>query len=343
MGFWECLKSVGKILHGNTYRWSMMKKSSVSRMQRFMYSQILCYVLERWIRTQHQILFGNSSWVASKIHHNTKLWTLLTENRWNSSEIFYQDSLHCSSSKKSKSSWTKWANQNNSKDESSSCRCSMTSCGELKTMKRNVLLIPHLCRHSQKDFQQDVGHSSNLGQRQSGIPLTKEDQEENGTESLNWWWSKRKQTASFPSHESIVSRNDQKQRRWEFFSSFLCRWEYDWNFFFAQLFLLISSVSVNSILPIQQNSMKNGYDENNNYNMSDETRCEINYSIITNNKWDVNTHNNMQLTMHNTYTNDDVHTDACVVHSMRWARTQRALFHTWCHLTPHWLKSWVFS
>ena len=34
----------------------MMKKSSVSRMQRFMYSQILCYVLERRIRTQHQIL-----------------------------------------------------------------------------------------------------------------------------------------------------------------------------------------------------------------------------------------------------------------------------------------------
>ena len=100
MGFWECLKSGGKILHGNTYRWSMMKKSSVSRMQRFMYSQILCYVLERW-------MFGNSSWIGSKIHHNTKLWTQLTENRWNSSEIFYQDSLHCSSSKKSKSSWTK--------------------------------------------------------------------------------------------------------------------------------------------------------------------------------------------------------------------------------------------
>ena len=40
-------QSVGKILHGNNYLWSMMKKSSVSRMQRFMYSQILCYVLER--------------------------------------------------------------------------------------------------------------------------------------------------------------------------------------------------------------------------------------------------------------------------------------------------------
>ena len=103
------------------------------------------------------------------------------EFRWNISH----DSLHCSLSTKSKSSSAKWANHNNSKDELSSCRCSMTSYGDIKTMKLNVLLIPHLCLHSQKDFQQDVGQSSDLGQKQSGIPLTKKDQEENGTESLN--------------------------------------------------------------------------------------------------------------------------------------------------------------
>ena len=60
------------------------------------------------------------------------------EFEWNIS----QDSPHCSSSKKSKSSWAIWANPTNSKDELSSCRCSMTSYGELKTTKRNVLLIP---------------------------------------------------------------------------------------------------------------------------------------------------------------------------------------------------------
>ena len=32
-----CLKSTGKFLHGDNYLWSMLKKSSVSRMQRFMY------------------------------------------------------------------------------------------------------------------------------------------------------------------------------------------------------------------------------------------------------------------------------------------------------------------
>ena len=79
----------------------------------------------------------------------------------------------------------KWANPNNSKDEVSSCRCSMTSHGDLKTMKRSVLLIPHLCPYSQKDFQQDVGHSSDQNQKQSGIPPTMKDLEEKGTTSLN--------------------------------------------------------------------------------------------------------------------------------------------------------------
>ena len=84
----ECLKSTGKIHHGNISLWSMMKKSSVSRTRRFTYSQILCYVLERWTRTHNQILFGKNSWVGSHIHHSTELWTQLTESRWNSSGIF---------------------------------------------------------------------------------------------------------------------------------------------------------------------------------------------------------------------------------------------------------------
>ena len=47
---------------------------------------------------------------------------------------------------------------------------------------------------------------------------------------------------------------------------------------------------------------------------SDENKCATNYSIITNNNW-IDTHN-MQLTMRNKYTNDDVHTNDCVVHIM---------------------------
>ena len=61
--------------------------------------------------------------------------------------------------------------------------------------------------------------------------------------------------------------------------------------------------------------MQHGYDENDNNNMSNETKRETNYSTT---KWnDVNTHNYMQLTEYNEYTDDDVYTDACVVHMIR--------------------------
>ena len=112
-------------------------------------------------RTEHQILSGKTSWVGSNIHHKTELWTQLTENRWNSSGIFFQDSLHCSSSKKSKSSWTKWATQNNSKDEWSSCRCSMTSDKDLKDNEQECIANSTLVSVFAKRFP--AGHWSFLG------------------------------------------------------------------------------------------------------------------------------------------------------------------------------------
>ena len=52
-------------------------------------------------------------------------------------------------------------------------------------MNGNVLLTPHLCLYLQKDFQQDVGHSSDLDRKQNGIPLATKDHKENRAESLN--------------------------------------------------------------------------------------------------------------------------------------------------------------
>ena len=56
----------GKILHGSIYLWLVMKKSSVSRTRRFTYFQILCFALERWVRTHNQIFSGKTSWRGSK-------------------------------------------------------------------------------------------------------------------------------------------------------------------------------------------------------------------------------------------------------------------------------------
>ena len=105
----EWIQLAGRILHGTINLWLVRKKSSVYRMQRFMYFQILYYVLAGWTRTHNQILLGKTSWRGSKVHQNTKLWTQLMVSQWNSSGIFSQDSPHCSSATKSKRSCQKWA------------------------------------------------------------------------------------------------------------------------------------------------------------------------------------------------------------------------------------------
>ena len=68
---------------------------------------------------------------------------------------------------------------------------------------------------------------------------------------------------------------------------------------------------VKSVPPNTENSLQHGHDENHNYDMSDETKCETNCSIK--NKWN-NTHSK-HLTKHDT--NDDVDFDNCVVHTVR--------------------------
>ena len=105
----------------------------------------------------------------------------LMEFEWNIS----QDSLHWSLSGKSKKLMSKMGEPEQFQGRIIFMSMFHDIIWEIKTMRRNVLLIPHLCLYSQKDFQQDVEHSSDLGQKQSGIPQTKKDQEEHGIESLN--------------------------------------------------------------------------------------------------------------------------------------------------------------
>ena len=83
----------------------------------------------------------------------------------------------------------KWAyNQKVSLDGSSSCRCSTTSHGELKTIKKDANQLFNSSLSMRKDFHQENGHSSDLDQKRNGILLTNINHKENGTELLNKWW-----------------------------------------------------------------------------------------------------------------------------------------------------------
>ena len=104
---------------------------------------------------------------------------------WNIS----QDSPHCSSATNSKSSCQKWAkSQKNLHDGVSSCRCSTTSHGDLKTMNRNAMLTPSSLLFVREKFHQEDGHSSDLDQKRSGILLMKANHKDNGTGLRSKWW-----------------------------------------------------------------------------------------------------------------------------------------------------------
>ena len=121
-------------------------------------------------------------------------------------------------------------NQTISMDGSSSCRCSTTSHGDPQAMNRNANWAPNSFLFVREDFHQDVGHSSNLDQKRSDILHTSIDHEENGTESLKWWWSgSEKADTSLPIHKSTTSRSAQKQRWWKIINTLLRRWGNDWN------------------------------------------------------------------------------------------------------------------
>ena len=135
----EWKQLTGKTLHGNSYLWLVMKKSSVFSTQKSTYFQILYCSLERWTRPSNQIMHGKTDWRGSKVHLNTEPWIELMVSEFNSSGISSQYSPHCSSATKFKSYCWDWVkHQRILQDELSSCRCSTTYHGDRKTTRKNA-------------------------------------------------------------------------------------------------------------------------------------------------------------------------------------------------------------
>ena len=236
---------IGRILHVNNYLWLVMKKSSVSRTRRFAYFLILCYAMERCTRTHNQRLSGKTSWRGSKVHQNTELWTQLTENRWNSSGNFRR--IHYIAARP-RSPKVPFENEHRARrierTDHLHVDLKKTSHGDLKTINRNATWASSSFLFVRKDFHQEEGHSSYMDQKRSGILLMLTDHKENGTESLNWWWSNsEKADTQFSVPRVHCPEEHSKAKEVEIFLYTSELMENDWNRFFAQSFVLISSVS----------------------------------------------------------------------------------------------------
>ena len=166
-----------------------MKKSSASRMQSYVFSDsVLC------LGKVNQNPTSNIAWeqqfeLVQKIHHNSELWIQLTENRWNSSGEW--DILRGFTTLQHVQEVQKFMTEMGEPSQFKGRIIFMSMFNDIiwriKTMKRNAMLTPRLCVNLQKkkDSLLDVGHSSDLDQKRSGILFVLTDQEENGIESLN--------------------------------------------------------------------------------------------------------------------------------------------------------------
>ena len=94
----EWKQLVGRIVHGNICLWLVMKELSIFSAQRSTSFQILYCVLGGYTRLQSTV-HGKTDWVGLKHLRNTETLTELTASQWNSSGIFSQDSIRCSSVK----------------------------------------------------------------------------------------------------------------------------------------------------------------------------------------------------------------------------------------------------
>ena len=97
----EWKQLVGKIIHGNICLWLVMKELSIFSAQRSTSLHILYCVFVRYTRIPYLTVHGKTDWDGSKVHQNTEILAEMTASHWNSSGIFSQDSIRCSSVKKS--------------------------------------------------------------------------------------------------------------------------------------------------------------------------------------------------------------------------------------------------
>ena len=232
--FLECLKSAGKTLHGNISLWSIMKKSSVSRMQRKVYvfsDSVLCLGQVNQNTTSNTVCEQQLDWFKESPQYRT-LDTIdgePMEFEWNIFPGFTTLQLL--------QEVQKFMNKMSDPDQFQGRIIFMSMFNdiiwELMTMIRNVLLMSHLClcfflKASSRTL---VIPRTWIGNKVIFYLQRKTTRRMGQRRWIDDDQIQRKRTPSFSSHESIVSRNAQKQRRWTIIDTLLCRWGYDWNCF----------------------------------------------------------------------------------------------------------------
>ena len=241
---WKHLSLIGG--EGHIYLWLVAKKSSLSRAQRFAYFQILCYVLEKWTRTSQSntVWEEKLTWFKSSSQYRT-LDTIdgePMEFEWNNFPGFTTLLLHY----KVQEFVSKMSIQPEDFTGRVIFMSMFNGISWWISRKKGRMRIKRSTRFDlyKKIFTKEDGHSSDLDQKRSGILLLNVNHKENGTElQSKWCWhsAKANTQSSEPRVHCHEERSKPKDMENYLFTS--VPMEIWLKLFFAQLFLLISSVS----------------------------------------------------------------------------------------------------
>ena len=234
MRFMEWLQLTGKILHGNNYHWSLMKKSSISSRQRSTYSQILYCVLERWNNTLNQILLGKTDWRGSKVHQFSGLWTELMVNRWSSSGIFPR-TYHIAALPQSPGITVKI--ERNTREFFTGRIIFMSMFNDIlwgsKDDNKECEANAQIVSLYSKKFGEGQWSFLGPGSEKKWYCISEDSPQGEWDKIAELMILKIGESGHpiFPCHKSIIQRSAQKQRRWKIVDPLLCQPGHDYNCF----------------------------------------------------------------------------------------------------------------
>ena len=133
--------------------------------------QIRCFASDAELHNIHN-LYSLGRTELNILHKRLFLvsWTTLTENQSCSSVRFFQGHTTLTQVQEVQNVLEKDSiQQEKSRIESSSCRCTMTLIGSDKAMKKDVNAIPQMLPNIPKSFPKDIGHSSDLCRKQNSM------------------------------------------------------------------------------------------------------------------------------------------------------------------------------
>ena len=169
---------VGKIIHETICHSLVMKESSIFNARRSTSFRILCCAVGRFSKLPDRTMHGNKDCYVQKLLKNTETLTESTVIQWTSSGIFSQDSIRCSSMKKSKVYCLEETPENLTGRIIFMSMFNDISCGT-KDNATECLANSHLC--TQEDLEKDNGHLLVLVLRKNGTLKVKTVHKESGT------------------------------------------------------------------------------------------------------------------------------------------------------------------